>query len=69
MRSERVVTVCDQCLTACCWQGRFLCDKAAYAGTVDKSVAELRELNREHPSYWEPPYVASPLDLGERNGD
>ena len=50
--AERLVTVCDACLQASCWQGEFMCQEAQGAGTVQKSVAELRLLNREHPDYW-----------------
>jgi hypothetical protein len=50
--TRRKVTVCDKCLQASCWHGVFMCDEAYGAGTVDKTVAELRELNREHPCYW-----------------
>lgn len=49
---ERLVTVCDKCLMACCWRGVFMCDEARTAGTVDKPVRELRALGREHESYW-----------------
>ncbi len=46
------VTVCDKCLTASCWQGSFMCDEAQNAGTVEKTVTELKKLKREHPSFW-----------------
>ncbi len=52
------IIVCDQCLRACCWQGNFMCDRAYSAGTVKKTVAELRELAKNHPhggehqDYW-----------------
>lgn len=51
---EATITVCDFCLRACCWQGVFMCDEAKGAGTVEKTRAELEELSREHPQYWEP---------------
>jgi len=50
--SERIITVCSACLQASCWQGEFYCDQYKTAGTVEKTVAELTKLNREHPSYW-----------------
>lgn len=53
MSSETMITVCSSCLQATCWQGLFYCDNYKSAGTVEKSVAELTELNLEHPSYWE----------------
>lgn len=46
------VTVCAACLQASCWLGIFMCEQARGAGTVEKTVAELRDLKREHPSYW-----------------
>ena len=51
--TQRLVTVCDACQQASCWQGIFYCDDYQTAGTVDKTVAELTELGLEHPSYWE----------------
>lgn len=47
-----LITVCDACLQASCWQAKFFCDKAQSAGTVDLPVMRLLELNLEHPSYW-----------------
>jgi epoxyqueuosine reductase QueG len=47
-----VVTVCDNCLMACCWQGEFMCDAARTAGTRDMSVIELQFLKRENEHYW-----------------
>lgn len=49
---ERLVTVCNKCLMATCWQGTFMCHDAQNAGTIEKTVAELAKLDREHPSYW-----------------
>ena len=51
---ERMVTVCDACLQASCWHGLFMCSESQNAGTVDKPVSELRTLNLEHRSNWEP---------------
>lgn len=47
-----MITVCDKCLRACCWQCLFMCDEARGAGTIDMDVQELEELDLEHPSYW-----------------
>ncbi|WP_165589052.1 hypothetical protein [Mycolicibacterium conceptionense] len=49
---ERLVTVCDACLTAACWQGEFMCQGSIGAGTVDLPLSELRILGREHPDWW-----------------
>lgn len=46
------ITVCDKCLKASCWQGIFMCDEARTAGTIIKTVAELRPLGLEHQDYW-----------------
>ena len=50
--NKKMVEVCDKCLTACCWYGFFMCDDAKTAGTVFKSIDELRELKKEHECYW-----------------
>lgn len=52
MAEERLVTVCDSCLRACCWQGVYMCDEAQSAGTVEKPITELFSLALEHPDYW-----------------
>lgn len=49
---DLLITVCDACLQASCWQAKFFCGKAHSAGTVDLPVRRLRELNLEHASYW-----------------
>lgn len=51
-QDTRLVTVCSRCLRASCWQGQFYCDDAKSAGTVEKTVAELEKVGREHASYW-----------------
>ncbi len=51
--NDDLVTVCASCLCASCWQGMFMCSEAATADVVDKTVAELRELNLESSDYWE----------------
>ncbi len=58
MDKDRLITVCDACLTACCWHGIFYCDKYKTAGLVEKTVGELRILKREHPSYWSKKHLA-----------
>ena len=50
---KAVVTVCDACLQASCWQGVFMCQAATGAGTVDKLVSELRALGLEHEDWWD----------------
>ncbi len=48
----RLVTVCDSCLQASCWQGIFYCDNWQRSGTIEVMVKELKKLNRENKSYW-----------------
>lgn len=53
---DPVITVCDACFQASCWQGEFFCDDYMDAGIVDLPVSELiRRQERgyhEHPDYW-----------------
>jgi hypothetical protein len=53
--AKKTITVCDKCLCASCWQGIFYCQHAwdKDAGTVEKTIEELRELGLESPDYWE----------------
>lgn len=51
-RNLELITVCDSCLQASCWQGIFYCDDYKTAGTVQKTREELEALGREHHSYW-----------------
>ena len=46
-----LVTVCDQCKRASCWQGLFYCDGARDAGTVELPARELRALGLEDETY------------------
>ena len=52
MINDKVIQVCDKCLRACCWYGMFMCDDSRTAGTVYKTVRELKALNAEHSDYW-----------------
>jgi hypothetical protein len=53
LRSDDMITVCDHCMRACCWQGEFMCDGARSAGTVDRTVARLRAgKHGESEDYW-----------------
>lgn len=54
LNEDRLVTVCDKCLTANCWHGRHMCQYSDSAGTVDLPVSTLARLAREHPEAWEP---------------
>lgn len=49
---EDLITVCDKCLQASCWQGEFMCDESQGAGTVQKTRRELEALALEHPDWW-----------------
>lgn len=46
----RRVTVCAACLTVACWSGAAICKRAGYASITTRTVAELRQLKREHHS-------------------
>ena len=52
--AQAKVLVCDQCLTASCWHGIFMCDDARSAGLKVVTVADLRALpeSREHEDNW-----------------
>lgn len=53
LKPTDVVTVCSACLRACCWQGEFMCDAADMAGTVERTVRQLRAgKHGEHEHYW-----------------
>lgn len=49
---DRMITVCDACLTAACWHGEFMCDRSRDAGVVKKTEDELLELGLEHPDHF-----------------
>jgi hypothetical protein len=51
----KMVTVCNKCLCASCWQGVFLCQDNKDAGIIELPVAALRAMNREHEEYWDKP--------------
>lgn len=53
LKNTDLITVCDNCLMACCWMGELMCWESDIAGTTQLTVAELKKLNSEHPSYWE----------------
>jgi hypothetical protein len=50
------ITVCAECLRACCWKGIFMCDASRDADITTRTVAELKELDREHSNYWDGTY-------------
>ena len=47
---DKLIEVCDNCLTAACWHGEFMCDKAKESTTIFKKRADLIALGLEHPS-------------------
>lgn len=50
---EPRILVCDQCFTRVCWNGELMCWNARTAGLVMATKAQLDQLGREHPSYYE----------------
>lgn len=51
-RNNKLIEVCDKCLTASCWYGEFMCTEAKSAGTTMKTIGELTQMSREHPENW-----------------
>ncbi len=50
---DPLITVCDKCHEASCWQGKFMCDDDYGAGTVDLQVSQLLKYRtKEHPDYY-----------------
>ena len=47
-----MITVCDSCLRASCWQRDWTCNNYLTAGSVEKSAEELKKLSLENPDYW-----------------
>jgi len=56
--TTELVTVCDKCFHASCWQGIFYCDDYKSAGTVRKTRKELKKMAdagecvAESSDYW-----------------
>lgn len=48
----KTITVCSSCLQASCWQGIFMCEKAKFSSTIEKTIEELQSLDLEHSDYW-----------------
>jgi hypothetical protein len=46
------ITVCSQCLRACCWQLVFRCDKADRGVATKMHIATAQKLGLEHPDFW-----------------
>jgi hypothetical protein len=49
---DYLVTVCAECLTASCWHGEFMCQRARGANITHRRASELRALDREHPDHF-----------------
>ena len=62
--ADQMITVCDQCLRACCWKGIFMCDDSRDAGTRELSAGTLAIIDREHSDYWDGTYERG---LGEKD--
>jgi hypothetical protein len=50
-----LITVCDHCLQASCWNGIFYCEDYKRAGTTQKTRAELQALKDRYGDEWEHP--------------
>lgn len=51
-QQSALITVCDSCLQASCFQGEFYCEEYKTAGTTQKTRVGLAALKRENPRYW-----------------
>lgn len=52
MAKKKLITVCDKCLRASCWQGDYVCQDYMRAETTKITIKELVKLNLEHSDYW-----------------
>lgn len=52
MSEDDLITVCDACEQASCWQGIFYCQSYKTAGIKQMTRAALTVKGLEHPSYW-----------------
>lgn len=50
---DYLVTICAECLRACCWHGTFMCDKAQFANVRTVKASEM-PLGPEHADYYSP---------------
>lgn len=48
------VTVCASCLTAICWHGDCLCERASTSATTEFLASHLDAAGREHRSNYAP---------------
>jgi hypothetical protein len=64
-----VITVCEICRRACCWQGVDQCvgAKSGRRQSMTLTADEATEMAFEHSSFWQPPRAAdqAPRDLDE----
>lgn len=43
-KSQRVITVCRNCLTESCWNGNLMCDRAKTAGTITDTEENISRI-------------------------
>lgn len=55
--TDRLITVCSDCLRTSCWHGEFMCDNATAAGIIELTELELTGLHREHPWHYSVTHV------------
>lgn len=51
--ATELITICDRCLKASCWQGISYCDDYRTADIMRKTRKELAKLGRESSDYWQ----------------
>jgi hypothetical protein len=56
-----MIYVCDKCLMASCWAGKFMCDDSRTAGLYRARRVDLVRLGREHTDYMDDKDVQAPL--------
>lgn len=49
---DRLIQVCAECGTACCWHGEFLCSDSLTAGLELRTVEELNNKKLENNHHY-----------------
>lgn len=65
MPDPRRILVCDQCLRASCWYGKFMCDRSRAAGLVQMTAGDLAQLRLESADWWSPATLAEQYGTAE----
>ena len=49
---NRLIQVCTECGTSCCWHGDFMCYESKFAGLELKTAKELDDKNLEDKHHY-----------------